>query len=172
MKKIITKPLRRIIMTTFIISVLAFLLTIFPGCGMLQAPYQSLTFPGEKVATEEIMSAIEARDVAALMDMVSPGTKRKYENIPRNVGALIDVIDGEIVEFNWHPIGGFDESNYGKLISRKDWDITFETATKSYILVVAWEIINNREPERVGLGNMALFDSENNLLGSMFDLDA
>jgi hypothetical protein len=159
-------------MATFIISVLAFLLTIFPSCGMLLAPYQSMTFPGEKAITEEIMAAIAERDIAAIEDLIGPGIKRKYENIPRNIGALVDAIEGEIVDFSWNPTGGVDKSNFGTRLSTSGWDIRFKTTTETYVLTIGWVIVDNRKPERVGLGNMALFDSESNLLGSMFDLDA
>ena len=86
-------------MTTFIVSVLTFLLAIFPSCGMLLTPYQSLTFPGEKVITEDVMHAIQTKDVVALEGMISPTRKKAMEDLSGNIGALIDAINGEIIEY-------------------------------------------------------------------------
>ena len=75
-------------MTTFIISVLAFLLTIFPSCGMLLAPYQSLTFPGIEVVTHDIMKAIETSDITALEAMISSSRRNTMEDLRGNIDKL------------------------------------------------------------------------------------
>jgi len=150
-------------MTTFIISILAFLLTVFPSCGMLLAPYQSLTFPGERAITIEIMDAIGARDIAALEAMLSSTIRKKAQNLPSEIGELIDAIDGEVTEYGWHPAGGSDTSNFGTRISRTTWDIEIQTTTKSYELIVGWVVVNNRKPEEVGMSTLRLIDPD--LLG-------
>lgn len=145
-------------MTTFIISILAFLLTIFPSCGMLLAPYQSMTFPGEKAITEDIMNAISTSDVAALEDMISQARKKSMTDLSGNINTLIDAIDGEIIDFSWHPAGGSDTSNFWTRISQTTWDIEIKTTIKTYWLIIGWVVVNNRAPEEVGMSHMRLID--------------
>jgi hypothetical protein len=155
-------------MTTFIISILAFLLTIFPSCGMLLAPYQSLTFPGEKAITEEIMAAIEAKNIAAIEDMMSLKIKRNVNDLPGKIDKLIEAIDGKIIVYSRSGGGGNDVKDYGTRISRTSWSITIETANESYWLSMSWVVVNNRAPEEVGMSGVSLLDSEGNELAAIF----
>ena len=154
-------------MTSFIISVLAFLLTIFPSCGMLLAPYQSLTFPGEKAITEEIMGAIEAGDIAVIEAMASQLLKKETKDLTSEIGKLIDAIDGKIIDYSRSGGGGRNESHLGTRISRTSWSLDLETATESYWLSISWVVVNNRAPDEVGLSSMSLLDSNNNELASI-----
>jgi len=147
-------------MTTFIIGILSFLLAIFPSCGLLLAPYQSLTFPGEEVITEEIMNAIDSKDIAALEAMMSSKLKQSVKDLRGEIGAITAAIDGKIVDYSWNGATIYDEANFGKRISRRTWEIKFDTAAKSYSLYISWVIVDNRTPDEVGMYSMILLDPE------------
>lgn len=155
-------------MKNFIISILAFLLSLFPSCGTLLAPYQSLTYPGQIVVTDNIMNAIETGDATALEAMMSMSSKENLEDLPGSISTIINSIDGEIVEYSSLGTSDYDKSNYGSQISRRSWKILFNTAIESYRLDVTWIVVNNREPEEVGMSNMSLSDSEGNLLATTY----
>ena len=155
-------------MKNFIIKILAFLLTMFPSCGTLLAPYQSLTYPGQIVVTDCIMNAIETGDITALEDMISISSKENMEDLPGNLTAIINSIDGEVVEYSSLGTSDYDKSNYGSQISRRSWKIIFNTATEAYRLDVTWIVVNNHEPEEVGMRSMSLSDSEGNLLATTY----
>ena len=155
-------------MKKFIIKILAFLLTMFPSCGILLAPYQSLTYPGQIVVTDNVMNAIKTGDVTALDSMMSMRSKENLEDLPGNLNQIINSIDGEIVEYNSLGTSDYDKSDYGSQISRRSWKILFNTDTESYRLEVTWIVVNNRAPEEVGMSNMSLSDSEGNLLATTY----
>ena len=155
-------------MNTLIIKVLAFLLTIFPSCGMLLTPYQSLMFPGEAIVTENIMNAFKTRDVAALEAMMSPESEKTMEDLPGNIGAIIDAIDGEITRYSRSGSYGYDEADFGIRISRTSWSLVIITATESYWLSISWVVINNRAPEKVGMSNLSLLDANGNELATTY----
>jgi hypothetical protein len=135
---------------------------------MLLAPYQSMTFPGEGIVTDNIMTAIEAKDITTLTAMISLERQKTMEDLPGNIGKLIDSIDGEIIGYDWFGSSIFDESNLGKRVSRRTWDIRIETTTGSYRLGTGWVVINNRAPNEVGMLSMSLFDSEGILLATTY----
>jgi len=152
-----------------ILGILAFLLTIFPGCGMLLTPYQSLTFPGEAIVTDDIMNAIVTRDIATLENMVSSDRKQTMEDLPGNIGKLIDTIEGEITDYQRSGVGyNYDKSEFGTRINRRNWDVVIETTTQSYTLIITWTVVNNRAPEEVGMRSISLLDLEGNELATTY----
>ena len=151
-------------MTKILIGILSFLLWIFPKSGILLAPYQSLTFPGEKVISERIINAIETRNIDALEAMMSKNLRKSVTNLSGEISMLVDLIDGEITNYSWRGSSSSDESNLGARISRKSWTIEFNTTTDSYRMNIGWVLVNNRRPEEVGMYFMILRDSDRNLL--------
>jgi hypothetical protein len=146
-------------MNTFIVGLLAFLVMLFPGCQYLQMQYQASTF--EQVAIQgSIKNAIKAKDILALEAMMCKQIKQTAPNLSDEIGGLLNVIDGTIVEFD-DGIGDTsrDLAGSGKR-SMRGWHYCFKTATKSYRLDVTWIIIDTRDPETMGLAAILLRDEE------------
>ena len=76
--------------------------------------------------------------------------------------------DGKIIEYSSSGTSDYDKSDYGTQISRRSWKIIFNTASESYRLDITWIVVNNREPEEVGMHSMSLSDSEGNLLATTY----
>lgn len=153
----------------FIISILAFLLTIFPRCGMLLAQYQSLTFPGEAVVSDKIIDAINEYDIDALAAMMSEESKKAIEDLPGRIEIFIDTIDGEIISYEFGG-GGYEKDifDYAKHYSLKSWELIVETdEEKSYAINITWIIVNDNVPEEVGMTCMTLGDTDHNLLAEV-----
>jgi len=142
-----------------LISILAFLLTIFPNSGTLLAPYQSLTYPGKAVVTSTIVDAISAGDIDTIYDMMNQRSKKNPDELKSMIGQLIAAIDGEILTYDMG-LGGssHSESGTGTAINREEWDRILETATGTYLLAIAYTIVHSRKPEEVGVSSLYLFD--------------
>jgi hypothetical protein len=141
-------------MSSFVISVLAFLLTIFPSCSFLLAPYQSMTFPGEVVIAEDVLSAIEAQDVAALEAMFCPAIRTQTEDLYDQIAKLIDAIDGDIVKMDRSPSSSYSKPGFNEF----SWDIDIETTATTYLIMFGWMSINTTNSEEVGLNYLSLID--------------
>jgi hypothetical protein len=158
---------KRDLMNSFFISILVFLLTIFPGCGFLQSAYQSATFPGVQVVMDNIVTAVEARNVKVLEDMMCPYIKKSIPKLSDEIDKLFTAIDGEIIESNWHSTSAYDSSINGQT-SRKSFAIECKTASIVYLISLTWVVVNTNAPEEVGLRSFTLMDSENNVLSSIY----
>ena len=146
------------------IGILAFLLTIFPNCASLQGQYQARTFDREAIQAS-IVVAIETRNVDALKAMMCKNIKDNVPDLSGKIGTLIDMINGEVIEFDWRSTGGYDKANNGKRISQTGWSLDIKTAAGEYRLGITWEISNNFAPEETGIRNMGLlFNEPGNLL--------
>jgi len=146
-----------------IVSVLAFLLGIFPSWGGLNYQYQSLTF-NRNVIRSNIQTAIETRDIEALETMMCENIKQKVPNRSDEIGRLIDAIDGEISKFVWRGTSDYSKSSNGKRISQEGWAATITTSTGTYDLSVIWEIANDFAPKEVGIRNIGLTDLQSMVL--------
>jgi hypothetical protein len=149
--------------------VLTFLLTIFPSCGILLGPYQSLTYPGQTVITDNVITAINAGDIDALEAMMSENNKKNIEDLPGKIGEFIDAIDGEIIEYSYAG-GGYEKdiSDYGERYSLRSWDVDVITDTESYRIIITWIAVNSNAPEKVGMSGISILDSEDNFLFSVY----
>ena len=107
-------------MTNFIIKVLVFLLMLFPNSAYLQGQYQ-LTIFDTRTTVNSIMDAIETRDINVLEAMMCNNIKQNVDDLPGEIGVLIDTIDGEIITRDWSMSGDFSGAKYGKQI----YDILF-----------------------------------------------
>ena len=145
-------------MTKIIVSILTFLLMIFPNSKMLLAPYQSMTYPGEKVIIEEVMSAIEARNITALKDMMCKNIKNSVPNLTGKIGELIDCIDGDITKFEqiWGNAYYAETKSSGKKISQVSFAISITTSTKAYHLSILWEYVNNFSKDERGIRRIGI----------------
>ncbi len=150
-------------MKNFIIKVLVFLLTLFPNSAYLQGQYQLTTF--DYAATQNSISeAIETRDIDALEAMMCQNIKQKVDDLPSEIGALIDTIDGDITEWDWNPRGSYDAAKFGKQIIQTSWSAQLKTTNGIYFIAVTWEIANNFAPGEMGIRAITLLDEDRELL--------
>lgn len=142
-------------MKRFLISILLFLLTIFPNCSGLKATYDAWSFPGRAAVSDNIMTAIKENDVEALADMLNDHYKENFKDINGRFIRIIEAIEGEIV--GGHLCVGSSSSS-GPSGSSESWDIIFETTEKSYEFYVVWVISDKENPEWVGMYNIVLYE--------------
>ena len=153
-------------MTKFIISLLAFLLFLFPHSTSLLSISQQIT-NNSNVAAPKIINAIGTGDVAALEALMCLNIKQNVKNLPEKIGELFDAIDGDITEVKWDDGGGSYEGNRenGKTILQVGMDIFITTTSGTYVVGVWWEGINTFQPEETGIRNIGL--SQTNPLKSL-----
>lgn len=144
-------------MTKFLISLLAFLLFLFPHSTSLLSINQQLT-NSTNVAAPKIMNAIETGDVAALEALMCLNIKQNVKNLPEKINELLDAIDGEIIEASWVHSGGSYSGNRenGKTINQSGVDVLITTTTGTYVVGVWWETINTFQPEETGIRSIGL----------------
>ncbi len=156
-------------MTKIIISIVAFLLTIFPFSQTLLATHQQLTYPGHQVISDNIIDAVKSNDVHAIEDMFSESTKNDTQQLSDKIQNIYNLIDGEIISANFvlGTRSESSESGMGYVEKSTGWKIEFKTTTDDYFLLVCWVIADTLDPENVGLSQITLFDSEgyNKLFG-------
>ena len=73
--------------------VFTFLLTIFPNSSYVLGCYQTYTYPGKHVITEQVMDAIINEDIDALIGMLSEERRNNIEDLPGKFREFIDAID-------------------------------------------------------------------------------
>lgn len=147
-------------MTNIIISIVAFLLTIFPFSQTLLATHQQLTYPGHQVISDNIIDAIKLNDVQAIEDMFSESKKSNIQQLSDKIQNIYDLIDGEIISANF-VLGTRSESSksgMGYVEKSTSWDVEFKTTTGNYLLIVQWVIADTLDPENVGLTCLKLLD--------------
>ena len=153
-------------MTNFIIKVLVFLLMLFPNSAYLQGQYQ-LTIFDTRTTVNSIMDAIETRDINVLEAMMCNNIKQNVDDLPGEIGVLIDTIDGEIITRDWSMSGDFSGAKYGKQIMQTGWTLQFETANEIYFMAVVWEIANNFAQGEMGMRRIAVFNKDREMLAEI-----
>lgn len=148
-------------MRNFIVGLMAFILTLFPGCTPVRSAYQQIT-NNTNVAAPIIIDAIKERDIDALETIMCNNIKENVEDLPEKIGELIDAIDGEIIESSWEDRGGSYQASdgEGKIIVQAGLDIYFTTTEGTYVVAVWWETVNTFKPEETGIRNIALCDPD------------
>lgn len=138
--------------------VFTFLLTIFPNSSYVLGCYQTYTYPGKQVITEQVMDAIINEDIDALIGMLSEESRNNIEDLPGKFREFIDAIDGAIIEYERKPVGSAsDLSNNGVRISRENWAIDMNTSNGEYRVRIYWTSVNNVRPGEVGMHGISLF---------------
>ena len=153
-----------------LISVLAFLLTIFPHSNNLLGQYQTLQFIGVKNINNIIVNAINEKDVDAIYDLFCPYYKDNVDELHEKISEFIDSIDGKIVDFYSSGSSEGSYSNKGYSYHRKAWEIYIRTDTYdgsvegkkyNYSIPLSWYISNTKDPDMVGMTYLSLFDKIN-----------
>lgn len=153
-------------MKNFIIKVLVFLLTLFPNSAYLQGQYQ-LTVFDYAVTQNSITEAIKTRNVDTLEAMMCKNIKENVDDLPGEIGALIDTINGDITSWDWSPSSSYDAAKYGKQIKQTGWTGQIDTANTTYFMAVVWEIANNFAPGEVGIRRIAVFNKDREMLAEI-----
>jgi len=158
-------------MKNFIISLLAFLLMLFPHSTSLLSISLQIT-NNTNVAAPKIINAIETSDVAALEALMCLNIKQNIDDLPVKIGELFDAIDGDIIEISWKERGGSYEENRenGKTILQIGMEFLITTTTGTYVICVWWEVINTFQPEETGIRSIGL--SQTNPLKSLAIISA
>jgi len=148
-------------MTKIIISILAFLLMIFPNSKYLIEAHQARTNTLSIVAPQ-IIDAIKTRNVAALESFMCQNIKHNVNDLRDEIGNMLDAIDGTITEATWSRRGGsYSESrSNGRKISQEGFEITLSTSTETYVVAIRWETINNFQPKEARARYMILLNSD------------
>ena len=142
------------------IALIAFLLTLFPWSPTLVAKQQRIDYPGKDKVNEIIIDAFDTKDVESVYALFSPEVKEKTPDLREQLSEFFKYFDKEeIVEYSY---GGFrDSSDYSNYGIRKSymWD-TRELITSTcekYLLATNYCIVNNVNPEKVGLYGLDLY---------------
>lgn len=154
---------------SIVLTIVTFLLTIFPWSASLEAKYQQLTYPGEMVVTENIIEAVKNKDAKAIENMLSYSTKKSSDGLLEQIEKLFNTIEGDIVDAGWY-CGGHDsvKKDYASVESSTSWGIMFETTEDNYLLHVCWVRIDTIKPENVGMTGITLFDMDRNILTEVY----
>ena len=147
-------------MTKIFATIIAFLLMLFPESGTLLAYQQQLAFPGAKVVAEEIVDSIKDGDIETLINMYSESAKNTGEVTIESIESFINFFDSEVVSGKFIGADGSDYVNHGTSQSHRQIKIELKTSRERYIMYATWVITDTENPEKVGLVQMTLFDSE------------
>ena len=152
-------------MTKILSLIISFLLTIFPSSSYLLCQSQQLAFPGENAACKMIAEYIKDNDVESIYNLFCEEDKQANEKLKEEIQSVIDSIDGTIV-FTYKGGNGFqsDYSNEGVYQSKRDFSLKVETENETYEILILWVTVDTESPQKVGLSNLAVFDSESNLI--------
>ena len=143
--------------TQIFVSILAFLLTIFPSWGALQYNYQLASFDRDKTA-DSIVSAMNKQDISALEAMICKNIKDNENDLPGKFGDMFDAVGGNISKYRLENAGDFKYSNNGKRISQVGWDTYFSTTAGNFRMHILWEIANDFAPEETGIRRILLME--------------
>jgi hypothetical protein len=145
-------------MTNFIVSVLAFLLMLFPNWGNVRYAYLTRTNTPAIVAPK-IIDAVKSKDISALEAMMCKNIKQNTTDLRGEISKLVNAIEGEIIEFKWlkgdggsYSLSGSD----GKKISQVGIDFSITTTVATYLLGSMWETANNFNKDEVGFRTIGL----------------
>lgn len=150
-------------MRRLFVYVISILLMIFPESVSLQGTYQQLNFPGKMVVTDNIIDAIKDEDVERLYDMLSDSQKEKC--LSTEIEKMLDEFDDKIVDAEFYSNGLNSLKKDSTVVEEyMDWSIGFWTSKNFYELRVGWFIADTKNPQRVGLDFLILYDAKDNLL--------
>lgn len=157
-------------MTKILSLIISFLLTVFPWSSYLQSQSQQLAFPGENAACKMIAEYIKDNDVESIYNLYSEADKMYNENLREQIQNIIDSIDGKIIKAKRSAGVGHqsDYANMGVYQSQRDFALEIKTTTEKYELLIFWVTVDTESPEEVGIGSLALFDSERNLIAEAY----
>ena len=141
------------------IALIAFLLTLFPWSPSLIAKQQRIDYPGRDQVFEIILEAYETKDVESVYALFSPEVKEKTPDLKEQISNFLSYLDkGDITETRVGGVGGErDLNNYGIRETHRSDSLSLLTGNKGrFLLSTGYWIVNNVEPEKVGLNALRL----------------
>ena len=141
------------------IALIAFLLTLFPWSPSLIAKQQRIDYPGRDKVFEIILEAYETKDVESVYALFSPEVKEKTPDLKEQISNFLSYLDkGDITETHAGGVGGErDLNNYGIRETHRSDSLSLLTGNKGrFLLSTGYWIVNNVEPEKVGLNALRL----------------
>ena len=140
----------------FLIGLMAFLLMLFPNSASLQYNYLIQTNSTD-IAAPKIISAIKAKDVDALEELMCQNIKENVSDLPEKIGELMEAINGEIIDSSWKNMGNYSENRGdGGAILQVDLGIYLTTSEANYKLLIVWETANSFAKEEAGIRAIVL----------------
>ncbi|MCL2300501.1 MAG: DUF5104 domain-containing protein [Firmicutes bacterium] len=138
-------------MAKIILSILTFLLMLFPNCTRLQVEYRQ-RIVNRDLTEANIVRIINADDATALEALMCGNIKQNVLGLRDKIGEFFDAIDSEINTFTLGSKGTYsaDRGN-GKSIRQSVRQINFETSSGSFAIVSTWETYNSFQPDEMGI---------------------
>lgn len=119
------------------------------------------------ITAPKIISAIKEKDVVALEALMCRNIKENVNNLPEEIGKLMDAIDGEIINSSWKNVGNYDAKHGADgAILQVDMAIYLTTPTNAYYVSIVWETANSFAKEEAGIRGIGLVE-ENILLANI-----
>lgn len=141
------------------IALIAFLLTLFPWSPSLIAKQQRIDYPGKDKVNEIIIDAFDTKDVESVYALFSPEIKEQVPDLKEQISNFLNYLDkSEITETRFGGAGGErDLNNYGIRETYRSDSLALLTENKGrFLLSTGYWIVNNVEPEKVGLNTLRL----------------
>jgi len=140
----------------FYIGLMAFLLMLFPTSGSLQYLHLQQTNSAD-IAVPKIISAIKEKNVDALEELMCQNIKDNVNDLPEEIGKLMDSIKGEITDSSWKNMGSYNgKRDDGRKIIQANLDIYLTTSEANYKLLLVWEVANSFAKEEAGIRAIVL----------------
>ena len=152
-----------------LISILAFLLSIFPHNANLLGAYQEAIYSGRNTISEQIVSAINDNDIEKLKMMMSPYMKEKNSDLDDKLQILLNAIDDNIINYRVVSSGETSKSNYGYYIKGESWKILFNYRERQYGIVVSYMIAYTNNLDYVGINTFRLMCDDTVYPGRLFN---
>jgi len=128
-------------MAKIIVSILAFLLMIFPNSKYLIAEHQSLTFNMD-ASVSSVVNAFKAKDILTLEAMMCQNIKDNVSELRTRIGEMFDAIDGDISSISkWERGYSREERNGQMRLYHQEIRVNI-AATKTYCLSIVWGIVD------------------------------
>ena len=141
------------------IALIAFLLTLFPWSPSLIAKQQRIDYPGKDAVFEIILEAYETKDVESVYALFSPEVKEQVPDLKEQITRFLNYFEkGDITDSQFGGVGGgHDLNNYGIRETYRSDSLSLLTGNKGgFLLSTGYWIVNNAEPEKVGLNTLRL----------------
>jgi len=138
-------------MAKMILSILTFLLMLFPNCTRLQVEYRTRELARD-LTEANIVRIINAHDVAALEALMCGNIKQTVPNLRDKIGEFFEAFDSEISAFTLGSKGTYSANHgNGKSLRQVVIQINFETSSGGYAIVSTWETYNSFQPNEMGI---------------------
>jgi len=112
----------------------------------------------ESVASN-LIRAIETTDLGLFEEQLCLNIKQTVDGLPGKITELFDAIDGELVDYSWRTMGGYEGSrSNGKSIKQKILIIDFTATAGDYTMMGNLEYYNSFQPAEMGMRSVVLFD--------------